>query len=150
MDPPCGDEGDDGRVVADMVGRLGITGQAPAHPAELMEQLGLGHGTRVVDLHDDMPPGIDEPSLPALPGFGTPQNYHQAPTFVDSFSGEVVGHEPQVELDHPPSFDASEAAEAVGGVARSRVGSIRDPPPGIDGEAPPGYFGAGGRPPAYS
>lgn len=143
MDPPTGDEGDDTRVVADMVGRLGMTGQAPAHPAALMEQLGLGHGTRVVDLHDDMPPGIDEPSLPALPGFGTPQSYHP-PTFVDPFT---PGVEPAVELDHPPSFDASEAAEAVGGVARSRVGSIRVTPMG---DAPPGYFGAGGGPPAYS
>lgn len=144
MDPPSGDEGDDSRVVADMAGRLGITG-APAHPAELMEQLGLGHGTRVVDLHDDMPPGIDEPSLPALPGFGTPQAYHQ-PTFVDPFSAAAAP--PEVEVDHPPSFDASEAAEAVGGVARSRVGSVLSPR--MDGEAPPGYFGADGRPPAYS
>lgn len=148
MDPPSGDEGDDGRVVADMVGRLGMTGQAPAHPAELMEQLGLGHGTRVVDLHDDMPPGIDEPSLPALPGFGSPQSYHQ-PAFVDPFAGAA---QPQVELDHPPSFDASEAAEAVGGVAhsRSRVGSIRIAPVSAAEEAPPEYFGAGGGPPAYS
>ncbi|KAK4684242.1 hypothetical protein P7C73_g5952, partial [Tremellales sp. Uapishka_1] len=91
----------------------------PAVPmGDLMESLGLGEGTRVVDLHDDLPPGIDEPSLPALPDFAAPHHHHL-----------------------PPSFDASEAAEAArpGNQPAGRV------------EAPPGYFGqstgASGLPP---
>ncbi|KLT41675.1 hypothetical protein CC85DRAFT_328823 [Cutaneotrichosporon oleaginosum] len=148
MDPP-GDEAANAAVAGDIAARLGLGG-APSDPAALMEQLGLAHG-RVVDLQDDLPPGIDEPSLPALPGFGgasrgfTREEY---PRFMDPFA-----QRPHVEVDHPPSFDASEAAEAIGGVARSRVGSVRmaiEERP----DAPPGYFGGPhvaphGGPPAY-
>jgi hypothetical protein len=141
MDPPReGDE--DGDVVGSIVARLGLPSGSAPNPAELMEQLGLGLGTRVVDLVDDLPPGIDEPSLPALPGFAHPSppaTQHQL-------------HPRQIPADHehPPSFDASEAAEAVGGVARSRVGSMGSPALANleDSDAPPGYFGGG--PPAYS
>ena len=53
MDPP--QEGDDDmNVVGGMVARLGLgeagVGVRPGAQAELMEQLGLGEGTRVVDL----------------------------------------------------------------------------------------------------
>jgi hypothetical protein len=52
MDPP--QEGDeDVNVVGGMVARLGLGeggGVRPGAQAELMEQLGLGEGTRVVDL----------------------------------------------------------------------------------------------------
>lgn len=201
MDPPPGDDAPDAAVAGDIAARLGLGG-APSDPAQLMEQLGLGHG-RIVDLQDDLPPGIDEPSLPALPGFGgsgvtgglggggdhhpftdpppptnhtqvhatqgyspPPQVYAQ-PRFMDPFNDAPApdAHAHAHELDHPPSFDASEAAEAVGGVARSRVGSIRmhGGLPGMnvsmesdvlahahaaERDAPPGYFGIGG-PPAY-
>ncbi len=150
MDPP-GDEAPNATVAGDIAARLGL-GEVPTDPAALMEQLGLAHG-RVVDLQDDLPPGIDEPSLPALPGFGgasrgfTQEEY---PRFMDPFSAQRE----HVEVDHPPSFDASEAAEAIGGVARSRVGSVRmgGMPMEERADAPPGYFGAHaghGGPPAY-
>ncbi|BEJ10910.1 hypothetical protein CspHIS471_0103320 [Cutaneotrichosporon sp. HIS471] len=147
MDPP-GDDAPSATVAGDIAARLGL-GEAPSDTAQLMEQLGLAHG-RVVDLHDDLPPGIDEPSLPALPGFGgasrgfTQEEY---PRFMDPFA-ERTTHA-HVQVDHPPSFDASEAAEAIGGVARSRVGSVRM---GLEvrPDAPPGYFGAAhGAPPAF-
>lgn len=152
MDPP-GDEAPNAAVVGDIAARLGLGG-APSDPAALMEQLGLAHG-RVVDLQDDLPPGIDEPSLPALPGFGGNSRgfaQEEYPRFMDPFA-ERATHAHV--LDHPPSFDASEAAEAIGGVARSRVGSVRmglDQREGAD--APPGYFGGPhaaphGGPPAY-
>jgi hypothetical protein len=52
MDPP--QEGDDDvNVVGGMVARLGLGEGGVVRPgaqAELMEQLGLGEGTRVVDL----------------------------------------------------------------------------------------------------
>lgn len=202
MDPPReGEDAPDAAVAGDIAARLGLgLGAAPTDPAALMEQLGLGHG-RVVDLQDDLPPGIDEPSLPALPGFGNGgvtsglgigvggvgvggggAGNNAAPRFMDPFAapdredGHGHAHPAGHELDHPPSFDASEAAEAVGGVARSRVGSVRlhaglampnmgdmdmanmgamggiggmVPGQGGEGEgdAPPGYFGGG--PPAY-
>ncbi|KAL1405016.1 hypothetical protein Q8F55_008639 [Vanrija albida] len=164
MDPPR-DGDDEAHVVGDMAARLGIeAGHAPAHPAELLEQLGLN--TRVVDMQDDMPPGIDEPSLPALPGFGAPppaadaHSYADQPPAFRSPFAPVRDTDSEAE-DHPPSFAASEAAEAAGGVARSRVlsrsGSMAVP---AETDAPPpGYFGRvaphtphspHGGPPAYS
>lgn len=147
--------------------RLGLPSGSAPNPEELMEQLGLGQGTRVVDLQDDLPPGIDEPSLPALPGFDTPlstasmqasmhsmhQHSQQLQQQLQYHAHTHGTHPPNTHprthaldgADHPPSFDASEAAEAVGGVARSRVGSVTGPP---EQDAPPGYFGGG--PPAYS
>jgi hypothetical protein len=103
---------------------------------------------------DDLPPGIDEPSLPALPDFSP----HPHPTRFRSPSLPRPAPPP---LEHgPPSFDASEAAQAAGGVA---VSAVREPGAGgigvgeVVGDAPPGYFGgispAGerqGGPPAYS
>jgi hypothetical protein len=155
MDPP--QEGDeDVNVMGGMVARLGLGEGGVVRPgaqAELMEQLGLGEGTRVVDLQvrlfiyhdaeeeadsqDDLPPGIDEPSLPGLPTSYTP---HPRPH---------AGATPptQGDTDNPPSFAASEAAQAVGGVAsaqRTRSAILQQPSPvaGVVGEAPPGYFGA--------
>ncbi len=93
-----------------------------------------------------MPPGIDEPSLPALPDFG---NHHQR--FRSPALPPLTQHQP---AHSPPSFDASEAAQAVGGVAISRDGAGVGA--GAMGEAPPGYFrtspviGGQGGPPAYS
>ncbi|KAL7419265.1 hypothetical protein Q5752_006102 [Cryptotrichosporon argae] len=178
MDPPREGDEEDARVVGGIVTRLGLGEGVPGvRPTELMEQLGLGEGTRVVDLQDDLPPGIDEPSLPALPGFGTrgfrqtafdappppppPPAAHEptAHTPADlppSFAADrpplfAADRPPSFNADHPPSFAASEAAEAAGGVARSRSSTTVQPAPA--GEAPPGYFGGGGNtggPPAYS
>lgn len=149
MDPP-GDEAPNAAVAGDIAARLGL-GEVPVDPAQLMEQLGLAHG-RVVDLHDDLPPGIDEPSLPALPGFGGASRgfaQEEYPRFMDPFADRTA--HAHVQVDHPPSFDASEAAEAIGGVARSRVGSVRlGVALEVRPDAPPGYFGAAlGRPPAF-
>lgn len=147
MDPPQPgeDEADGLQVVGGMVARLGLNLNLPqSNGRELIERLGLGEGTRVVDLQDDLPPGIDEPSLPALPGFGERRRRE---------SGVL-----------PPSFADSEAAQAVGGVATSgtglrgtAVGNVGGEREGDgDGEAPPGYFGGtispghGMGPPAYS
>lgn len=192
MDPPR--DGDDLRpttVVEDMAARLGLSTEVRS-PAQLMQQLGLEQ--RVIDMHDDLPPGIDEPSLPALPGFGyarhqggqydQPPNDYRAPppeSYPESYpeanyeaNYERPAYEPEpygseydpqsyeartrqrppdmrlspalaplsIDEEHPPSFDASEAAEAVGVQARSTGGPS---------DLPPGYFGApSGGPPAYS
>ncbi|TXT04383.1 hypothetical protein VHUM_04150 [Vanrija humicola] len=160
MDPPR--EGDDeAHVVGDMAARLGIeVGHAPAHPAELLEQLGLN--TRVVDMQDDMPPGIDEPSLPALPGFGgsaPPVRNFAAPFVAPAFRSPFTttrDNDSEAEGDHPPSFAASEAAEAAGGMAHSRIVSRSNSLALPSDAPPPEYFGgvaAGsphGGPPAYS
>lgn len=101
-----------------------------------MEHLGLGEGTRVIDLQvspsrlrdgiradmqkDDLPPGIDEPSLPALPDFSA-QPYR--PRAASHPRGsllplpDTVTPEEGLHDVSPPSFAASEAAQAVGGVA---------------------------------
>ncbi len=53
MDPPKdGDEDDAGAVVGGMVARLGLRSGSVSRAGglELMEELGLGEGTRVVDL----------------------------------------------------------------------------------------------------
>ncbi|EJT46190.1 hypothetical protein A1Q1_05292 [Trichosporon asahii var. asahii CBS 2479] len=197
MDPPR--DGDDLRpttVVEDMAARLGLSTEVRS-PAQLMQQLGLEQ--RVIDMHDDLPPGIDEPSLPALPGFGyrqtnqydAPPSDYRAPPPAEEYQqpsydsqsyqppagyeggyegGYEAEYDPQsyeartrqrqrppdmrlspalaplsidsIDEEHPPSFDASEAAEAVGVQARSTGGPS---------DLPPGYFGApSGGPPAYS
>ena len=100
---------------------------------------------------DDLPPGIDEPSLPALPDFSNRQTRFRSSSHPQVAPVIDHGHE-------PPSFDASEAAQAVGGVAISRNSVVGELAAGMGvGEAPPGYFGgtspAGsgqGGPPAYS
>lgn len=123
---------------------------------------------------DDLPPGIDEPSLPALPDFQS--TYHPPPPPV-----------PEGIDQPPPSFAASEAAVAqrrASMSAHSRHNTSTHPPPidlapmartgqarvhgtvvsapmsqhgsaqGEQGDAPPGYFGGGtgqpAGPPAYS
>ena len=192
MDPPQdGDE--DVNVVGGMMGRLGIEGGQGVNPSgrELMESLGLGEGTRVVDLQarphhlmpipclsnlqDDLPPGIDEPSLPALPDFSA----HQ-PRRMSSYP--AVPHSPTAHIHRrasnpppaadqvagmanqppPPSFAASEAAVATQRRASQSVVLERHHGQatrggGGQGDAPPGYPGStaapsteGGRPPAYS
>ncbi|ODN78016.1 hypothetical protein L202_05101 [Cryptococcus amylolentus CBS 6039] len=157
-------------VVEDVVARLGLDGAGQAGGAvELMEHLGLGDGTRVVDLQDDLPPGIDEPSLPALPSFNSPHSQPPSRTF-QQFSTQTLPtnahplHSPPLpatpppphESQHaPPSFDASQAANAVGGVAASgpMAGAgeggdvVSAPGAGPEGQgAPPGYD-RGGLPP---
>lgn len=109
---------------------------------QLMERLGLGEGSRVIDTHEDMPPGFDEPSLPSLPNAIMPhhqrnralQHQHRRlsmeqetdspPAFsteataAPTASGETTAREPPTashqHLHPPPSFAASEAAEAQG------------------------------------
>jgi hypothetical protein len=168
MDPPQPgeDEADGLQVVGGMVARLGLNINE-SNGRELIERLGLGEGTRIVDLQDDLPPGIDEPSLPALPGFAGAGPGSGGGLRRGGAAEEGRGGGGGVLL--PPSFADSEAAQAVGGVATSGTG------PGIDGtqaigvragsgvgaaevegEAPPGYFGGtispshGLGPPAYS
>jgi hypothetical protein len=106
---------------------------------ELIERLGLGEGTRVIDTQEDMPPGFDEPSLPSLPNAimphhvrniqrrGSRQNLQASltsdspppPAFTPNESDG--SHRTTIERDvdrsgvlPPPSFAASEAAEARG------------------------------------
>ncbi|WVW82485.1 hypothetical protein I302_104496 [Kwoniella bestiolae CBS 10118] len=171
MDPP--QEGDENsvNVVGGMVARLGLEGEGVSMQGlELMEHLGLGEGTRIVDLQDDLPPGIDEPSLPALPDFHPHShvNNRQSPPPAPYISPSTHTHTLPPAHD-PPSFDASQAANAVGGVAtshiRSPVGSniplgvgvggrrpsrhAFDDTVGVGhvsspGDAPPGYERAGG------
>jgi hypothetical protein len=109
---------------------------------QLMERLGLGEGSRVIDTQEDMPPGFDEPSLPSLPNAIMPHHQRNRalqlaqrrlsmaeetdspPAFpmdtsaTPTDSGEAVAREPgassQQHLHPPPSFAASEAAEAQG------------------------------------
>ncbi|WWC58764.1 uncharacterized protein I303_101308 [Kwoniella dejecticola CBS 10117] len=160
MDPPQeGDEANAG-LVGGMVARLGLDGEGVGgvrmQGLELMEHLGLGEGTRIVDLQDDLPPGIDEPSLPALPDFHSHSHSHPHPAShphshgrthqnpssdampmpmdidIDSnppppahapyISPPAHPHAlPPVPVHDPPSFDASQAANAVGGVATSHI-----------------------------
>ncbi|WVQ82467.1 hypothetical protein IAT38_004596 [Cryptococcus sp. DSM 104549] len=176
MDPP--QEGDDvtQSALSGMAARLGLEdGGVPRtmEGLELMEHLGLGEGTRVVDLQDDLPPGIDEPSLPALPSFNAhPRPHPQGYQDFSPLPHPASPPPPHATHPHqdttsppahdPPSFDASQAASAVGGVAassvRPRAGSTRRGAeevagvgPGVGvGEAPPGYDrggGEGGLPP---
>lgn len=149
----------------------------------LVEALGLGEGTRVVDTEEDMPPSIDEPSLPALPNAIMPHHTPRARRYTSSSPSVAVfpdapinhfaGSPPAFEahttdlprsasLDAapPPTFAASEAAEAQGiaatGPTHEPEASERDPPrsaTSVDlppsyttgqhvppqGEAPPGY-----------
>lgn len=96
------------------------------------------------DNQDDLPPGIDEPSLPGLPTSYTPHLRSNSHTHTHANSTPPT----QGDTDNPPSFAASEAAQAVGGVASAqRTRSTVVPQPvrdtgGVVGEAPPGYFGA--------
>ncbi|GHJ87790.1 hypothetical protein NliqN6_4192 [Naganishia liquefaciens] len=109
---------------------------------QLMERLGLGEGSRVIDTHEDMPPGFDEPSLPSLPNAimphhqrnralqvqnrrlsieqetDSPPAFSMDATAAPADSGETSVREPapasHQHLHPPPSFAASEAAEAQG------------------------------------
>lgn len=109
---------------------------------QLMERLGLGEGSRVIDTQEDMPPGFDEPSLPSLPNAimphhqrnralqlshrrlsmeeetDSPPAFPMDTTEVAVASDETSTREPapasQQHLHPPPSFAASEAAEAQG------------------------------------
>ncbi|KAK6905890.1 hypothetical protein I203_106725 [Kwoniella mangroviensis CBS 8507] len=181
MDPP--QEGDENsvNVVGGMVARLGLEGEgARMQGLELMEHLGLGEGTRIVDLQDDLPPGIDEPSLPALPDFHSHVHVHAhghthdddahspppPPAHAPYISPPAHSHSLPPAHD-PPSFDASQAANAVGVAATSHIRSQTGPnvPVGVggrrpsrhaiddavgvghvstQGDAPPGYERAGG------
>ncbi|ORY34254.1 hypothetical protein BCR39DRAFT_586062 [Naematelia encephala] len=126
MDPPQEGDEDVGVINGMMAARLGLgEGGRGVGGMELMEQLGLGEGTRIVDLQDDLPPTIDEPSFPALPGFST-QPAH----------GHFRARPPDAS---PPSFALSEAQAAAAAAAG------QPPVHPIEGEAPPGYFGASER-----
>ncbi|KAJ9102575.1 hypothetical protein QFC21_002976 [Naganishia friedmannii] len=123
---------------------------------QLMESLGLGEGSRVIDTQEDMPPGFDEPSLPALPNAIMPHHQrnrtHQAghrrgstdahaespPAFPDdtatpsAVAGRAASQErnapsSQQHLHPPPSFAASEAAEAQGMNARGPLPILAHP-----------------------
>ncbi|WWD17710.1 hypothetical protein CI109_102151 [Kwoniella shandongensis] len=167
MDPPQEGDIEGASVVGGMVARLGmgLEGGRGMEGLELMEHLGLGEGTRVVDLQDDLPPGIDEPSLPALPSFDQSHSsphqpgYHHPPAFgAPPPHPHPHTHTTTPPAHDPPSFDASQAASAVGGVAASslRAGARRPSRHAADegvgvgvvahGEAPPGYE-RGGLPP---
>ena len=50
MDPPQPDDEHDVNVAGGLAARLGLGTQAGVGGMELMEQLGLGEGTRVIDL----------------------------------------------------------------------------------------------------
>nr|ODN87472.1 hypothetical protein L203_03249 [Cryptococcus depauperatus CBS 7841] len=142
-------------VVGDVAARLGLDHSA-REGIELMERLGLGDGTRVVDLQDDLPPGIDEPSLPALPSSFTAQRhpaFQPPPPHLDPMEPLPTHAEPPHD---PPSFDASQAASAVG-VAATSIPSSRITHAGtvttgdrvlsrIQEDAPPDYE-RGGLPP---
>ncbi|WWC86422.1 uncharacterized protein L201_001299 [Kwoniella dendrophila CBS 6074] len=164
MDPP--QEGDDSNagLVDGMVARLGLEGDGVSMQGlELMEHLGLGEGTRVVDSLDDLPPGIDEPSLPALPDFHahshthSPQQQHHAivpnsppppahaPYISPPSHSQHLPPPPISPMAHdPPSFDASQAANAVGGVATSHIRSSTNP----TSADPSGRIGHGARRPS--
>ncbi|WVF70307.1 hypothetical protein IAT40_005096 [Kwoniella sp. CBS 6097] len=155
MDPP--QEGDEANnVVNGMVARLGLDmdidgeggnaapgGVGRGTGLQLMEQLGLGEGTRVVDLQDDLPPGIDEPSLPALPDFRAHPPSHPRGRVHPAFSPQTT-HLPEPPSHDPPSFDASQAASALGGVATSHPRSASMAPvPSAETAANPIATGSG-------
>ena len=141
MDPPSTDNADLDAVHGDAALR------GADERVRLMEHLGLGEGTRVIDTQEDMPPGFDEPSLPSLPNAIMPHHRraiqrrtaleagepHQDPSDPrldespppPAFSRESnPGAEAQQQTRGegggtrqvlpPPSFAASEAAEARG------------------------------------
>ncbi|KAJ9121760.1 hypothetical protein QFC22_002382 [Naganishia vaughanmartiniae] len=124
---------------------------------QLMESLGLGEGSRVIDTQEDMPPGFDEPSLPALPNAIMPHHQRNRthssahrrgstdahaespPAFPEDTtapSAVAGGAEPeernapasQQHLHPPPSFAASEAAEAQGMNATGPLPILAHPP----------------------
>ncbi|KAE8542905.1 hypothetical protein D1P53_000968 [Cryptococcus gattii VGV] len=182
MDPP--QEGEEPLalacgVVGEVAARLGFTGVGVGvgeEGLELMEHLGLGEGTRIVDLQDDLPPGIDEPSLPALPSFTNqshsrphshshsqshsrspytppppphPEHVHEQNTIPIPTSPPPPHPEAAHPHSHPhshphdqppahdpPSFDASQAASAVGVAATSGPPSLPPPPLGLAPLAP--------------
>lgn len=135
----------------------------------LVEALGLGHGTRVIDTEEDMPPSIDEPSLPALPNAILP--HHQVSTRArrystlppEAMSPSEPAAEPVVRPSTrsntisgaPPTFAASEAAERQGLAA---TGPIQNEPqhdePEANGYLPPPSYSTGppplGAPPGYA
>ncbi|OCF37632.1 hypothetical protein I316_00759 [Kwoniella heveanensis BCC8398] len=157
MDPP--QEGDEANNVVDgMVARLGLDMEIDGEGGsvgpgsvgrgtglQLMEQLGLGEGTRVVDLQDDLPPGIDEPSLPALPDFHAHPPSHPRGHTHPTYSPPPATHSPELPSHDPPSFDASQAASAVGGVATShpRSASLGPLPPVTPSTGSPGIGSIG-------
>ncbi|WVR06034.1 hypothetical protein IAU60_003062 [Kwoniella sp. DSM 27419] len=171
MDPPQEGEEASQNIVPGMVARLGLgldgdnVAVGGGTSLELMEQLGLGEGTRVVDLHDDLPPGIDEPSLPALPDFGHAHSHphvrahgHELPPPHPDYSPPLASeglHSPGTPGHDPPSFDASQAASAAGGVATSRftartassghlpLGGAGGGAPGVNGPIAAGPAGDG-------
>lgn len=114
MDPPPAGEDVNAIVDSAVVRELLDAGPGTSGVEDrirLMTELGLGDGTRVVDTREDMPPGIDEPSLPALPDMSRRHSMSQdADVGVDvaaiaARNGQAIGAS-------PPSFAASERAEA--------------------------------------
>jgi hypothetical protein len=188
--PPAAVESLGASGVMDMPRDLDTMDHAQLDPAalqdrmQLMERLGLGEGSRVIDTQEDMPPGFDEPSLPALPNAIMPHHARNRarrpsqrrlsmevdtdspPAFpMDTAvmgveSGAAETREPNAaarqHLHPPPSFAASEAAEAQGvnatgplpilapPVHAASSGQSPQPQPGHNGTLTPDL------PPSYS
>lgn len=108
MDPPSAYDAQ----AQDSGGQTGAFGFGVAEREQLMEHLGLGQGTRVVDTQEDMPPGFDEPSLPALPNAVMPhhsRNVNKHRAMVGRLRAESVTdqddhdmHEPRPPTSPPP------------------------------------------------
>lgn len=157
--PPAAMEslGASGVMDIDTPGMNELDSSALQDRIQLMESLGLGEGSRVIDTQEDMPPGFDEPSLPALPNAIMPHHQrnrtHQSghrrgstdahaespPAFPDdtatgsAAAGGAEAEERNVpssqqHLHPPPSFAASEAAEAQGVNATGPLPILAHPP----------------------
>jgi hypothetical protein len=131
-----------------------------------------------IDAQDDLPPGIDEPSLPALPSFGgafTPPrgaSTHQPDQPPPSFAASEAAvaqrrasmstqlQSTQLHSAHPGRTQQHQHQQApsphVASIETMSLPMVPHGSPGqgeTEGEAPPGYFGNGGQnagPPAYS
>lgn len=188
--PPAAVESLGASGVMDMPRDLDTMDLAQLDPAalqdrmQLMERLGLGEGSRVIDTQEDMPPGFDEPSLPALPNAIMPhharnrarrQSHRRLSIEVDTDSppafptdtavmgatpGAAETREPDAaarqHLHPPPSFAASEAAEAQGVNATGPLPILAPPAHSpTNGQASQGRHGQNGNhtpdlPPSYS
>lgn len=135
MDPPSADD-------ADMEAAHGNTALGGADErVRLMEQLGLGEGTRVIDTHEDMPPGFDEPSLPSLPNAIMPHHrraMQRNAVMPMDVVGESASPAPLDESPPPPAFTRDATLEAVGRAGNHAASGTRQvlPPPSFaDSEA---------------
>lgn len=138
----------------------------------LVEALGLGQGTRVIDTEEDMPPSIDEPSLPALPNAilphhhvsAHPRRYSTLPPEVEAVTVDAAAAAPVARSSTrsntisgaPPTFAASEAAERQGLAATGPIQNEpqHDEPEAVGDLPPPPSYTTGppplGAPPGYA